>query len=81
MRRGKPAGPPGPFRSERLLPVAAYLDGEFGEKGIFVGVPAILGSRGVEKVVEIELTDDERVAFGKSVEAVKSLIQDVDKLL
>lgn len=66
---------------KRLLPVAAYLDGEFREKGIFVGVPAILGSRGVEKVVEIELTDDEHAAFGKSVEAVRSLIQDVDRLL
>lgn len=66
---------------KRLLPVAAYLEGEFQEKGIFVGVPAILGSRGVEKVVEVDLTADEQAAFGKSVEAVRSLIQDVDKLL
>ncbi len=66
---------------KRLLPVAAYLDGEFGQKGIFVGVPAILGANGVEKVVELELDPKERAAFDKSVEAVKALVIDVDKLL
>jgi malate dehydrogenase len=66
---------------KRLLPVAAYLDGEFGQKGIFVGVPAILGANGVEKVVELELDPSERAAFDKSVEAVKTLVVDVDKLL
>jgi malate dehydrogenase len=66
---------------KRLLPVAAYLDGEFGEKGIFVGVPAILGSEGVERVVELELSSEEQAAFNKSVEAVKELVRDVDKLL
>jgi malate dehydrogenase len=66
---------------KRLLPVAAYLDGEFNEKGIFIGVPAILGAEGVERVVEFELTPEERAAFGKSVEAVKELVRAVDKLL
>jgi len=66
---------------KRLLPVAAYLDGEFKEKGIFVGVPAILGSQGVEKVIELELAAEEQAAFNKSVEAVKELVRDVDKLL
>jgi len=66
---------------KRLLPVAAYLDGEYGEKGIFVGVPAILGSQGVEKVVEVELNSEEQTAFNKSVAAVKELIKDVDKFL
>jgi malate dehydrogenase len=66
---------------KRLLPVAAYLDGEYGEKGVFVGVPAILGSKGVEKVVELELNAEERAAFDKSVVAVKELIKDVDKFL
>jgi malate dehydrogenase len=66
---------------KRLLPVAAYLNGEFKEKGIFVGVPAILGSKGVEKVVELELNQEEQAAFTKSVEAVKSLVKEVDKLL
>lgn len=66
---------------KRLLPVAAYLDGEFGEKGIFVGVPAILGSAGVERVVELELNNEEQEAFDKSVEAVKTLVKEVDQML
>lgn len=66
---------------KRLLPVAAYLNGEFGEKGIFVGVPAILGSAGVEKVVELELNNEEQEAFDKSVEAVKTLVKEVDQML
>lgn len=66
---------------KRLLPVAAYLDGEFGERGIFVGVPAILGANGVEKVVELELSPDEQEAFVKSVAAVKELISTVDQML
>ncbi len=66
---------------KRLLPVAAYLDGEFGEKGIFVGVPAILGSAGVERVVDLELSSDEGAAFANSVKAVKELVREVDQLL
>jgi malate dehydrogenase len=66
---------------KRLLPVAAYLKGEFNQSGIFVGVPAILGSNGVEKVVELELNQEEQTAFNKSAEAVKSLIKEVDQLL
>ncbi|MDQ1284610.1 MAG: malate dehydrogenase [Thermodesulfobacteriota bacterium] len=66
---------------KRLLPVAAYLDGEYGQKGIFVGVPAVLGEAGVEKVVEVELTQLEAKAFGESVKAVKDLVKEVDKFL
>jgi len=66
---------------KRLLPVAAYLDGEYGEKGVFVGVPAILGSDGVEKVIELELLPEEQEAFEKSVEAVRGLVKEVDMLL
>jgi malate dehydrogenase len=66
---------------KRLLPVAAYLNGEFNQKGLFVGVPAILGSSGVEKVVELELTPEEQAAFDKSVAAVRTLMADVDKML
>jgi len=66
---------------KRLLPVAAYLDGEFGQKGIFVGVPAILGEGGVERVIDIELTAEEKAAFDKSVDAVKGLVKEVDALL
>jgi len=66
---------------KRLLPVAAYLNGEFNEKGIFVGVPAILGGAGVEKVIELDLATVEQEAFEKSVEAVRELTAQVDKLL
>ncbi|MBI4965652.1 MAG: malate dehydrogenase [Desulfomonile tiedjei] len=66
---------------KRLLPVAAYLDGEFNEKGIFVGVPAILGQAGVEKVVDLDLSPTEQEGFEKSVEAVRELVGEVDKLL
>lgn len=55
----------------RILPVIAYLDGEYGEKDIYVGVTAILGGRGVEKVVEVDLTPDEQQAFRTSVESVR----------
>ena len=66
---------------KRLMPVAAYLDGEFSERGIFVGVPAILGSAGVEKVVEVDLTPLEMAAFGNSVAAVRELVKEVDRFL
>jgi malate dehydrogenase len=66
---------------KRLLPVAAYLDGEYGEKGIFVGVPAILGAGGVEKVIDVDLNAEEKTAFAKSVAAVRELMAEVDKML
>ncbi|MGC8602184.1 MAG: malate dehydrogenase [Desulfomonilaceae bacterium] len=66
---------------KRMLPVAAYLNGEYGETGIFVGVPAILGAAGVEKVVEVELSPNELSAFNKSTQAVKDLVKEVDKFL
>jgi malate dehydrogenase len=57
---------------KRLLPCAAWLEGEYGLSGLFVGVPCKLGAGGLEKVVEIELTADEQAALEKSAEAVKS---------
>lgn len=57
----------------RLMPVAAYLNGEYGCKDTYVGVPVIIGKNGVEKVVEIELDAQEKQAFDKSVDAVKTL--------
>ena len=59
----------------RVLPCAAYLDGEYGISGLFVGVPVVLGQGGLERVVEIDLTDDERAAFDKSAEAVRELVK------
>ncbi|MFH1117003.1 MAG: malate dehydrogenase [Pseudomonadota bacterium] len=66
---------------KRLLPCAAYLQGEFNQKDVFVGVPALLGAAGVEKVVDLDLTDDEQSAFNKSVDAVRVLMKEVDALL
>lgn len=66
---------------KRLLPVAAFLEGEFKESGIFVGVPAILGAEGVEKVIDLELNPAEQKLFNNSVAAVRGLVKEVDALL
>ena len=58
----------------RVLPCAAYLDGEYGVKGMYVGVPVILGANGVEEIVEISLDADETKMFATSVASVKSLV-------
>jgi malate dehydrogenase len=55
----------------RILPCAAWLEGEYGMKGIFLGVPCKLGRGGLQKVIEVELTADERAALAKSAEAVR----------
>jgi malate dehydrogenase len=59
---------------KRVLPCATFLEGEFGVDGLYVGVPVVLGRDGMEKVFEIELTADERVAFDASVDAVRELV-------
>lgn len=60
----------------RILPVSAYLEGEYGLKGVYVGVPAILGENGIERVIELALTYDERSALHKSANSVsKSVAQ------
>ncbi len=56
---------------KRILPCAAWLNGEYGEKGIFLGVPCKLGRRGLEQVLEVELTAEEKAALAKSAEAVR----------
>ena len=58
---------------KRVLPCAAYLKGEYGVKGIYVGVPVVIGAKGVERIVEIKLDATERSMFRKSVKAVKDL--------
>jgi malate dehydrogenase len=62
---------------KKILPCAAYLDGQYGVKGLYVGVPVKLGRAGVEQVIEIKLTPEEQAAFQKSAAAVREL---VDKL-
>ncbi len=59
---------------KRVLPCAAYLNGEYGVKGLYVGVPVVIGAKGMERVVEIDLNAGERKAFMNSVEAVKGLV-------
>jgi malate dehydrogenase len=60
---------------KRVLPCAAYLEGQFGVQGLYVGVPAVIGAGGVERVLEIELTGPERQMFEKSVDSVKGLVE------
>jgi malate dehydrogenase len=59
---------------KRVLPCAAFLNGEYGVKGLYVGVPTVIGAKGVERVVEIELNKDEQAMFDKSVLAVQGLV-------
>ncbi len=66
---------------KRILPCAAYCNREFNIGGYFVGVPALLGAGGVEKIVELDLTAEERTAFNGSVQHVKELVATVDKLM
>jgi malate dehydrogenase len=58
---------------KKILPCAAYLQGEYGIEGLYVGVPCKLGSRGLEQIIQIKLTDEEQAALQKSADAVKEL--------
>jgi malate dehydrogenase len=66
---------------KEVLPCAAYLDGEYGVKGLFAGVPVVIGEGGVERVIEIELSAAEKADFEKSVAHVRELIEAMDKVL
>jgi malate dehydrogenase len=65
---------------KRILPCAVYLNGEYGVKGLYIGVPAIVGAGGAERVVEIDLNGAERKMFIKSVESVKGLVDTCIKI-
>ncbi|PHS26482.1 MAG: malate dehydrogenase [Robiginitomaculum sp.] len=65
---------------KRVLPCAAYCDGQFGVKGRYVGVPAVIGAGGVERILEISLNADEQTMFENSLAAVEGLIEDCIKL-
>ena len=60
---------------KKILPCAAYLEGEYGINGLFVGVPVKLGARGIEEIVQIKLTPEEQAALEKSAAAVKELVE------
>lgn len=64
---------------KRVLPCAARLNGEYGIDGLYIGVPVVIGAEGVERIVEISLNEDEKAMFNKSVEAVRNLVDDLDK--
>jgi len=66
---------------KEVLPCAAYLEGEYGVKGLYAGVPVVLGAGGVERVLEIQLTAAEKADFEKSVAHVRELVEAMDKVL
>lgn len=69
------------FDRKMIMPVSAKLNGQYGVDNLFIGVPALLGKNGIEKIIELDITDDEKAALGKSIEAVKSTAAAVEKML
>ena len=65
---------------KRVLPCAAYLDGQYGVNDLYVGVPVVLGAGGVERIVEIALLPEEEEAFRRSADAVKGLVEAARKI-
>ncbi|GAB4408994.1 MAG: malate dehydrogenase [Thermodesulfovibrionales bacterium] len=66
------------FDEKRILPCAAYLNGHYGVSDVYVGVPVLLGENGVEKVIEVELGDEEKRDFERSVAAVRALLEKIN---
>lgn len=66
---------------KRVLPCAAYLKGEYGVKGLYVGVPVVIGAKGIEKIVEIKLNPSERAEFNKSIRAVRKTVSESQQIL
>jgi malate dehydrogenase len=65
---------------KKILPCAVYLQGEYGFNNLFIGVPVKLGANGVEKIIEISLAENEKMALQKSADAVKKLVEDLKKI-
>ena len=65
----------------RILPCTAYLEGEYGWSGIFFGVPVMMGVHGIEKIIELNMTDEEQAALNKSAEDVKKTCGEIDEIL
>ena len=63
---------------KQVIPVATYLDGEYGHSDVTIGVPAVIGKKGVEKIIELDLNDEERQVFEKGVESVKGAISSIE---
>ena len=69
------------YDQKKILPCSAFLNGEYGVKGLFVGVPVIIGEKGIEKIIELDLSNQSKKEFQKSVEAVEQLVKKCKKLL
>lgn len=69
------------YDRKRILPCAAYLNGEYGYRDIYAGVPVIIGNKGVERVIALDLSQDEAAAFDKSVSSVKALIDSLEQIV
>jgi malate dehydrogenase len=65
---------------KRVLPCAAMLEGEYGVKGLFVGVPCLIGGNGIEKVIELKLNETEKKMMDHSIKAVTELVEALKKL-
>ena len=65
---------------KKILPCAAYLEGEYGIDGLFIGVPVKLGAKGIEEIIEIKLLENERQGLENSATAVRELVADLKKL-
>ena len=65
---------------KKQLPCAVYLNGEYGAKDIYAGVPVIIGSSGVEKIIELQLSPEEKENFEKSIDSVKDLFSAAKKI-
>ena len=66
---------------KKILPCSAYLKGQYGFSGIYVGVPVVLGANGVEKIIEINLKKEEKKEFLKSINSVQSVLDVAKKLI
>jgi malate dehydrogenase len=66
---------------KRVLPCAAFLRGQYGVKDLYVGVPVVIGAKGVERIVEIKMNATEKAAFRRSVSAVRKLVKESSKLI
>ena len=69
------------YDQKKILPCSAFLNGEYGVKGLFVGVPVIIGEKGIEKIIELDLANQSNKEFRKSVAAVEQLVKKCKKLL
>ena len=69
------------LNQKKLLPCAAFLNGQYGLKNMYMGVPTIIGNKGIEKIIEVKLSANEKSMLKKSVKSVQGLVNAVEKIL